>query len=86
MVDAGRLFAPPVEVSGRATLTYSLARRIEIRILAHLPLHLLAFFFVVEQHLAVAEVAAFDFALGFVEQRLEAGDRAACRRAARRAL
>ena len=53
------------------------SRRIQIRILAHLPLHFLPFLFVVEQHLAVVEVAAFDFALGFVEQRLEAGERAA---------
>ena len=50
---------------------------IEIRILAHLPLHFLALFFVVEQNLAVAEVAALDLALGFVEERFEAADRAA---------
>ena len=37
--------------------------RVEIRILAHLPLHFLAFFFVVEEDFAVTEVAAFDFAL-----------------------
>ena len=49
-------------------LTASLPRRIQIRVLAHRALHLLAFFFVVEQHLAVAEVSAFDFALCLVEE------------------
>ena len=51
-----------------------LAGRIQIGILAHLPLHFLALFFVVEQNLAVAEMSAFDFSLRFVEERFETGD------------
>src|SRR5262245_59412232 len=43
-------------------------RRVKIRILAHLALHLLALFFVVQEDEAVAEVAALDFALGALEQ------------------
>ena len=54
-----------------------LTGRIQIRILAHLPLHLLPLFFVIEQDLAVAEMAALDFALCLVDQRFESGDRAA---------
>ena len=53
------------------------ARRIEIRILPHLPLHLLPFLFVVQHHLAVAEVPPFDPALGFAEHRLQPVERAA---------
>ena len=47
------------------------ARRVEIGILAHLPLHLLAFFLEVHQRLALAEVAALDFFLCFAEQLAE---------------
>ena len=71
--------------SNAQTGAFRLAGRIQIRILAHLPLHFLALFFVIEQNLAVAEVAAFDFALRFVEERFEAGDRAAAGEIARRA-
>ena len=53
------------------------SRSIKIWVLPHLPLHFLPLFFVVEKYLAVAEVISLDFALGFVEQRFETGDRAA---------
>ena len=45
-----------------------LAGRIKIRVLAHLALHFLALFFVVEENFAVAEVPAFDFSLRAIEE------------------
>lgn len=48
-----------------------LPRRVEIRVLPHLLLHFLPFLLVIEQDLAVAEMAALDAALGLAEQRLE---------------
>src|SRR3954462_10591248 len=73
----------PFEYSGRATrnseMAEQLAGRIQIWVLAHLPLHFLALFFVVEQNLAVAEMTALDFSLRFVEERFEAGNRPAAR-------
>jgi hypothetical protein len=49
-----------------------LTRGIEVRVLPHLLLHFLPFFFVIEQNLAVAEVAALDAALGLVKHGLPA--------------
>ncbi len=64
----GHCWQLPVFDSGILPQSIDLPRRIEIRILPHLLLHFLAFFFVIEHHLAVAEVAAFDATLGFVEK------------------
>src|SRR3954463_16799140 len=52
----------------------SLTGRVEVRILAHLALHLLALFFVIEQNLSVAEMAALDLALGAIQERFEPRD------------
>jgi len=43
-------------------------RRVEVRILAHLALHLFAFLFEIHQLTSAAEVAAFDLALRAAEQ------------------
>src|SRR5437763_5247821 len=45
-----------------------LIRRIQIRILPHLALHLLALFFVIQKHEPIAQVASLDLALGPLEQ------------------
>jgi hypothetical protein len=68
----GRAAARPhhrmlVEVDSRSA-SMQLACRVEVRILAHRALHFLPLLFVVEEHLAVAEVAALDFSLRGVEE------------------
>jgi hypothetical protein len=40
---------------------------VEIGVLAHLALHFLALFFVIEQNFAVAEMAPLDLALRFID-------------------
>src|SRR5689334_22664431 len=61
-------FALPVTCGRRdSAILQRLTGRIQIGILAHLALHFLALFFVIEQNLAIAEMAAFDLALRFVE-------------------
>ena len=52
----------------------SLTRRIEIGVLAHLPLDLLTLLLVIEHYLAVAEMAALDAALRLVEELFNAFD------------
>ena len=42
--------------------------RIEVRILSHFPLHLLALLLVMQKDTAIAEVFPLDFALGAAEQ------------------
>ena len=56
------------KAAGKCPSVVRLRRRIQIRILAHLRWHLFAFFFVIHERFAVAEMAAFDAALRFAEQ------------------
>ena len=55
-----------------AVVAPRLTGRVEIGVLAHLALDFLPLFLVVEHHLAVAEVAAFDSLLRFAEEGVEA--------------
>ena len=52
------------------------SRRVQIRVLAHLPLHLLAFFLEVHQRPALAEMAALDLPLRLAEEPAQAIERA----------
>ena len=70
-VFLGSTGSPQAESRGSSvgdTRLRGLAGRIKIRVLAHLALHFLALFFVIEENFAVAEVAAFDFSLRAIEE------------------